>query len=335
MKLSIIVPVYKVEPFLRRCVDSILAQTFTDFELILVDDGSPDGCPAICDEYAEKDPRINVIHQKNGGPSAARNNGLDAAQGDYIGFIDGDDCIHPQMYESLLYAIEAGKGDIAQCDILQFTEVLPRFQQINSQMIDDSMIVMRRQDYIENFYPENRYLVHPSVCSKICHKSVFQNIRFPLGKFYEDSFVQLPLLDTASRVIRLPMGLYFYYQRPGSTMHANYDLWWATDMDIICQNNLAYFKKLGIKEQIDYAVDDYLTRFCKNKFAVYCLYPQLKNAFKKVESNINKLFFGIIFNPKICKLKKLMFLFLYISPVYALKLTRKYFPECLHEFMRD
>ncbi|MDR2409141.1 MAG: glycosyltransferase, partial [Bacteroidales bacterium] len=89
--LSIIVPVYKVEPYLRRCIDSILAQTFTDFECILIDDGSPDGCPAICDEYAEKDKRIMVIHQENEGVSAARNAGLDIAKGEWIGFVDSDD----------------------------------------------------------------------------------------------------------------------------------------------------------------------------------------------------------------------------------------------------
>lgn len=96
--LSIIVPVYKVEPYLHRCVDSILAQTFTDFELILVDDGSPDNCGAICDEYAAKDSRILVIHKENGGLSDARNAGLDIAKGEYIGFVDSDDYISPQMY---------------------------------------------------------------------------------------------------------------------------------------------------------------------------------------------------------------------------------------------
>ncbi len=101
-QISVIVPVYKVEPYLRRCVDSILAQTFTDFELILVDDGSPDGCPAICDEYAEKDSRVVVIHQENGGVSRARNAGIDAARGEYLFFVDSDDWIEPEHIEVLL-----------------------------------------------------------------------------------------------------------------------------------------------------------------------------------------------------------------------------------------
>jgi len=107
--ISVIVPVYKVEPYLHRCVDSILNQTYTDFELILVDDGSPDGCPAICDEYAAKDSRVIVIHQPNGGVSHARNAGLDIAQGEYIAFVDSDDYIHTQMLNvSYRQAIETG-----------------------------------------------------------------------------------------------------------------------------------------------------------------------------------------------------------------------------------
>lgn len=102
--VSVIVPVYRVEKYLRICVDSILAQTYSDLEVILVDDGSPDGCPAICDEYAQQDARVRVIHQKNAGLSAARNAGLDLCQGEYITFIDSDDFVHPRFVELLLNA---------------------------------------------------------------------------------------------------------------------------------------------------------------------------------------------------------------------------------------
>jgi glycosyltransferase involved in cell wall biosynthesis len=115
--ISIIVPVYKVEPYLRRCVDSILVQTFTDFECILVDDGSPDNCPAICDEYAKKDSRIVVIHQKNKGVSAARNAGLDRAQGDWIGFVDSDDWCDKGMYETLYKNARRHDADVSICGV--------------------------------------------------------------------------------------------------------------------------------------------------------------------------------------------------------------------------
>ena len=119
MKISVIVPVYNVEAYLPECIRSVLEQSMSDFEMILVDDGSTDGCPAICDAAAEQDDRVRVIHQKNGGLSRARNAGLDAARGEWIGFVDSDDCIHPDMYEKLLAAAEKNDADMAICNILR------------------------------------------------------------------------------------------------------------------------------------------------------------------------------------------------------------------------
>ena len=116
-KVSIIVPVYKVGPYLAKCIDSILSQTLTDFELILVDDGSPDSCGEICDGYAKKDERIKVIHKQNGGLSSARNAGLDIAKGEYIGFVDSDDYIEHDMYEFLYKNSVQYDTDIACCGI--------------------------------------------------------------------------------------------------------------------------------------------------------------------------------------------------------------------------
>lgn len=115
VKVSVIVPIYKIERYLHQCVDSIIAQTFTDFELLLIDDGSPDGCPAICDEYAQKDARIRVFHKPNGGLTSARNHGLDNAKGDWIMHIDGDDWIEPTYIEELYNA--AIKNDAEHCDM--------------------------------------------------------------------------------------------------------------------------------------------------------------------------------------------------------------------------
>ena len=113
--ISIIVPIYKVEEYLPRCIESILNQTYQDFELILVDDGSPDLSGDICDVYAETDPRIKVIHQENSGISDARNEGLSRAKGEYISFIDSDDWVHPEFLQQLLYTIEKYDADIAEC----------------------------------------------------------------------------------------------------------------------------------------------------------------------------------------------------------------------------
>ena len=118
-KASIIVPVYQVEPYLCRCIDSILAQTFTDFELILVDDGSPDRCPMICDEYAKNDERIRVIHKKNGGLSSARNAGMEAAQGKYFLFCDSDDYVSPHWCETLVKQIKTTPNAWIYCDLIR------------------------------------------------------------------------------------------------------------------------------------------------------------------------------------------------------------------------
>lgn len=115
-KLSIIIPVYNVEKYLRECVDSVLSQTYKNIEVILVDDGSPDGCPAICDEYAVRDDRVRVIHQENRGLSAARNAGLSCASGEYVAFVDSDDACSPVMYEQLVAAIEAKDADLVVCE---------------------------------------------------------------------------------------------------------------------------------------------------------------------------------------------------------------------------
>jgi glycosyltransferase involved in cell wall biosynthesis len=166
--ISIIVPVYKVEPYLRHCIDSILAQTFTDFECILIDDGSPDDCPAICDEYAKKDGRIVVIHQKNSGVSRARNAGLDIALGEWICFVDSDDWIEPNMYEVLLKACTTKDGDIAVCNffIEKNKETIrhERWKQIGSRQCVKSVIsgkgailpffLARKSLFLENRFDE-------------------------------------------------------------------------------------------------------------------------------------------------------------------------------------
>ena len=115
MLFSVIVPIYKIEKYLRRCIDSVLGQTFSDFELILVNDGSPDNCPAICEEYAAKDKRIRVIHKENGGVTSARLRGVVEATGEWIGFVDGDDYVEPQMYERLLDNALKYQADISHC----------------------------------------------------------------------------------------------------------------------------------------------------------------------------------------------------------------------------
>ena len=138
--ISVIVPVYKVENFLDRCVESIVGQTYENLEIILVDDGSPDNCPAMCDEWAEKDSRIRVIHKENGGLCSARNAGMDIAAGDYLGFVDSDDCIEPDMYQLLVENAVSTQADISRCGIFVDEESLENGVSVDCEYSDRTVI---------------------------------------------------------------------------------------------------------------------------------------------------------------------------------------------------
>ena len=212
--LSIIVPVYKVENYLPKCMDSILAQTFTDFELILVDDGSPDNCPALCDAAAEKDARIRVIHQKNGGLSAARNAGLDAARGVWIGFVDSDDYIAPEMYEALYQAVQSTGADLALCDYAEVDETGAPCQSMH--------IRLGKKDFTGRELLKNATdsTIQPA-WNKLYRRDVFAQLRYPEGKLNEDLFLIPEICLNTQKAVVVPKALYYYVQRGGSIMSGN------------------------------------------------------------------------------------------------------------------
>lgn len=214
--ISVIVPVYKVEPYLRRCVDSILNQTFTDFELILVDDGSPDNCPAICDEYAEKDSRIRVIHQENGGLSAARNAGIDWAfansDSQWLTFVDSDDWIHPEMLERLLNAAIENCVVVSLCGYAETNGEEPEVKEEELQP---------RIWSPENFFVEHNVNAVIS-CGKLYRKECFDSVRYPIGKIHEDEFTTYKILFSADRIAVIQSPLYFYYQNAAGIMKSNW-----------------------------------------------------------------------------------------------------------------
>ena len=206
--LSIIVPVYKVEPYLRKCLESILAQTFTDFELIIINDDSPDTCPRICEEYKRKDNRIIVLHQKNGGLAAARNAGLNIAKGKYLGFVDSDDYIAPEMYQTLISEMERTGSDLVICD--------------NYRVSADSVV-------IQSWLPESRtfnrqeamfYFLTDKIGSqawnKLYKRELFDDIRFPVGRFYEDIATTFLYVHRCGNVVYTKVPLYCYTIRPES-----------------------------------------------------------------------------------------------------------------------
>jgi len=215
--LSIIVPVYKVEDYIHKCISSILSQTFTDFELILIDDGSPDNCGAICDDYAKKDNRIIVIHQKNQGLSAARNAGLDIAKGDYITFVDSDDSISEYIYSDNMDILLKDKS----IDVLEYP-----YQKVYNQEI--KLVT----DPINHIYGCNNIFSYwalqsnkgPNVWSKIYKASIFETIRFPYGKVYEDLFILPDVSEKVSHLYTSEKGFYFYTIRENSLSNGDHSL---------------------------------------------------------------------------------------------------------------
>ncbi len=217
-KISVIVPVYKVEKYLSRCVDSILRQSFIDFELILVDDGSPDLCGDICEQYAASDSRVVVIHRENGGLSAARNSGiewgLNNSDSKWITFIDSDDWIHCRMLEIMYNSVLKNKTDIAVCD----------YRRINSFYDDISVSGYSESVYDAlDFFADNSSAAMVSVC-KLYRKNLFSDCRFPEGKLHEDVFTTYKLFAKADKISYINTALYFYYQNNDSIVHSSYSL---------------------------------------------------------------------------------------------------------------
>lgn len=248
-KISVIVPVYNVEKYLHECVDSILTQTFTDFELILINDGSRDNSGAICDEYASKDERITVIHQENQGQAASRNNAVAIAKGEWIHFVDSDDLIHPQMLEILYGAVDE-TTQISMCDLCKVYVCPKDFCSYKSkcdfkkyQVNEESLIhFMHSGDYI--------YWV---VCAKLIKKDILLKHPFTVGKIYEDSAVAFKWINEAVNVNITETKLYFYRVNSNSTTQVEFSL---RKLDFLW----------AIEEQMNFYEN---TNFNKIKKAVY------------------------------------------------------------------
>lgn len=237
-QISVIVPVYNVEKYINRCVDSILNQTFSDFELILVDDGSPDNCGAICDEYALKDNRIHVIHKENGGLSDARNAGIDWAfeksDSEWVTFIDSDDWVHPKYLEALFDAVIVSGCSISICGFSETTGV--------ETTAGENIIEYELTDTESFFCNHNVNAV--IACGKLYKKSLFTNIRYPVGKLHEDEFTTYKVLFKTKKCVFINQPLYFYYYNPESITKSG---WNPKRMDVIeaIFQNIQFFEAHG------------------------------------------------------------------------------------------
>lgn len=260
-EISVIVPVYKVEQFLHRCVDSILCQSFSDFELILVDDGSPDSCGDICESYKAQDSRIHVIHQENGGLSAARNSGIDwvfaNSTSQWLAFVDSDDWVHPDFLKVLYSTAQQTACKISACGF---------FKTAGDPIPADQDLSVLRLDADDYYCGQIHGGVTAVAWNKLYHRSLFENLRYPAGKLHEDEFTTYLAVYEAGSVGVIPAQLYAYYQNPEGIMRST---WNPRRMHVLeaFEQQIAFAEKQGndrflrkIAEQYIYSTYEHLNQ---------------------------------------------------------------------------
>ena len=295
--ISVIVPVYNVERYIRQCVESILEQTYADLEIILVDDGSTDGSGSICDEYKLKDDRVVVIHKCNGGLSDARNAGLDIARGEYIGFVDSDDYIEPDMYEVLYKNCERYAADLAAARFVKFNT-----QGEDRKNFTENIEVFSREEMLRLFIVgDRRYEITMSVWDRLYKRELISDLRFPVGKCYEDIVFSTKVIEKSKINVYIDRALYHYRLREDSISGEDFNdynrapLRIITDLIPELERRILFLDEKGEKELADECryqyIDNmfkYLTLFkwdsntdeiLKNKISNYC--EQVKLDWKK------------------------------------------------------
>ncbi|MGV4415209.1 glycosyltransferase family 2 protein [Chryseobacterium sp. T1] len=267
--ISVIVPIYKVESYLRECVDSIIGQTYTNLEIILVDDGSPDRCGEICDEYATKDSRVIVIHKENGGLSDARNVGLDICKGDYISFIDSDDFVHPQFIEVLYTNLVFNEADISFCNFIRFTSSDSIKQ---TSKTEGSTEVFKGDYMINNLYNNTWVPKNIVVWNKLYKLNIFSSLRFEKGFVHEDELIFTDLFENNYKIIYTDIDLIYYREREGSIMTSNFSLKKIESQKRIYDKRNKFFRK---EKRYD------LIKLNKKSWLIYLGYWMLNDKSKK------------------------------------------------------
>lgn len=307
-KISVIVPVYNIEHYIEECIKSILNQTFKEFELLLVDDGSTDSSLNICRGYEKKDNRIKVIHKKNGGLSDARNVGIEKACGKYICFIDGDDFIANDTLENMYNLILKNNSQIAVCNMVRYYED------------EDTGVFYRPSEKNIVLEGKDRFktLEQPSVCNKMFKTDLFDGVRFPYGKYYEDTFVYHELVMKANSVVLTGKDSYYYRCRRGSILDGGYSKKYFDFMEAVYLR-ATFLDQNNIKE---YADEAYLHMYSSLSNAYNNLdssSDELKPLFDVAKDRYNKVFKRLIKDKNFNIKQKLRFILLRYSP----KLHRK------------
>jgi glycosyltransferase involved in cell wall biosynthesis len=307
MKVSIIVPCYKVENFLCTCIESILQQSYIKWELILVNDGSPDRSGEICDEYARIDDRIKVIHKENGGLSSARNAGLDIMTGEYVTFLDSDDFWHKDYLEVLMFFVKKNYADIVQCGFVRGTEsVFPKIDiQLKNESFDNHSVFIKQ-------------VANIVMWGKVFKAAFFDDIRMPIGLINEDDWVTWKLYYKASKIMITNQPLYYYTQNPNSIMGVKNK---KPDISYFgaYEERINFFIEKGEKELEDAS----RIQFCKSLLLLYSnvmLTVDEKTRVKALfDENWNKILSSHIISKKL----KIIFFSFYNFPLVTSKIVVK------------
>lgn len=251
--ISLIIPVYKVEKYLEKCIQSVINQTYENLQIILVDDGSPDNCGKICDEYAKKDHRIEVIHKSNGGLSDARNKGLEIAKGEYIGFVDSDDYIEADMYEVLYNLLKQYNADVSICNFYTVSQ-----GKISIKNADNGINEYNRIEILKEILLDKN--IQSYAWNKLYKKELFDEIKYPIGKKYEDIGTTFYLLEKCNKVVVTGKSEYYYINRQDSIVN-NVTETTITDYIELIMQRYDYIEE-NIKELSSYN-KDYLKRILK------------------------------------------------------------------------
>lgn len=251
--ISVIIPVYNVEPYLDACIKSVVDQTYPNLEIILIDDGSQDQCPAICDAWKLRDERIRVCHQRNGGLSAARNAGIELAKGAFLAFVDSDDTVHPQLYETLYHTILQTQADIAMCDYVCSDTPVETWPSIP---LEKAVQIINRDEIFHSITVE--YVV---AWNKLYHRSLYEKIRYPEGRFHEDEFAAHRILWNTRRLAWVHYPMYGYLQRKGSIIQKNTLAKWWDALEAF-RERVDFCAEHKRKDLAIYSADTYLS-YCE------------------------------------------------------------------------
>ena len=307
--ISVIVPVYNIEKYLKRCIDSIIVQTYKNLEIILVDDGSTDESGVICDKYKDLDNRIKVIHKKNEGAAIARNIGIECAEGEYVAFVDSDDYIHPKMFELLHTTLVRNKADISVCDISDVP-----FDLESEQGVEEEHIITGKKSYFNEIAHQN--LLYIVIWNKLYKKELFKNIKFPEGRKYEDLWFSAIFFSNVKRAVFINNKLYYYYQRENSLSKEKISMKLITDQIEAMENTCKVMKENGCydsQKEMGRHVSNTIIDYYKN---IDHYFPDCKSKAKKILRNLFKREMKL--NENVFSYKQLVYKVFLFSPELAI-----------------